>query len=114
MLFIPLGSIILWSTLQYNYYLALTGLFVTGFFVTTLWSYTYLLIQEETEAQFMGRVISYNDMVFMLSNVATAMFIGYASKAGLSLQGITMTLGIGFFLFALYYLWFKKQYLHEK
>jgi MFS family permease len=107
-------AIILWSTLQTNYYFALIGLFVTGFFVTTLWSYTYLLIQKETEAQFMGRVISYNDMIFMLSNVTTAMFIGYASKAGLSLQGITLTLGIGFFLFALYYLWFKKQYLHEE
>jgi predicted MFS family arabinose efflux permease len=107
-------AIILWSTLQTNYYFALIGLFVTGFFVTTLWSYTYLLIQKETEAQFMGRVISYNDMIFMLSNVTTAMFIGYASKAGLSLQGITLTLGIGFLLFALYYLWFKKQYLHEE
>ncbi len=104
-------AIILWSFLEYHFYFALVGLFITGFFITTLWSYTYLLIQEETESKFMGRVISYNDMIFMLSNVATALFIGYASKWGMSLQGITLTLGSGFFVYAAYYLWFKKSYL---
>jgi MFS family permease len=107
-------AIILWSMLEYNFYLALIALFITGFFITTLWSYTYLLIQEETDAHYMGRVISYNDMFFMLSNVATAMFIGYAAKWGLSLEGITFTLGMGFIVVAVYYLWFKKQYLDEK
>lgn len=107
-------AIMLWSMLEYNFYLALIGLFITGLFITTLWSYTYLLIQEETDRQYMGRVISYNDMFFMLSNVATAMFIGYASKWGLSLEGITFTLGFGFIVVAGYYMWFKKQYLDEK
>jgi len=107
-------AIMLWSLLEYNFYFALVGLFVTGFFITTLWSYTYLLIQEETDARYMGRVISYNDMFFMLSNVATALFIGYASTWGLSLEGITFTLGVGFFVVAGYYLWFKKQYIDVK
>ena len=107
-------AIMLWSMLEYNFYFALIALFITGFFITTLWSYTYLLIQEETDAHYMGRVISYNDMFFMLSNVATAMFIGYAAKCGLSLEGITFTLGMGFIFVAIYYLWFKKQYLDEK
>ena len=106
-------AIILWSQLEYNFYYALVGLFITGFFITTLWSYTYLLIQEETDTKYMGRVISYNDMFFMLSNVATALFIGYAAKWGVSLEGITFTLGMGFFIVAGYYVWFKKQYLHE-
>jgi predicted MFS family arabinose efflux permease len=106
-------SIILWSQLQEHYYIGLIGLFVTGFFITTLWSYTYLLIQEETEAQYLGRVISYNDMFFMLSNVATALFIGYASTAGLSLKAITFTLGVGFVLTAAYYFWFKKHYPYD-
>jgi len=113
-LFIVQGlAIMLWSVLEYNFYFALLGLFVTGFFITTLWSYTYLLIQEETDPQYMGRVISYNDMFFMLSNVATALFIGYASKWGVSLAGITFTLGVGFFVVAGYYVWFKKQYIDE-
>lgn len=104
-------AIILWSQLEYNFYLALVALFITGFFITTLWSYTYLLIQEETDKKYMGRVISYNDMFFMLSNVTTAMFIGYASKWGMSLSNITLTLGLGFFVVAGYYIWFKKTYL---
>ncbi|GIU00635.1 MFS transporter [Sulfurovum sp. TSL6] len=107
-------AIILWSMLEYNFYLALMALFIMGLFITTLWSYTYLLIQEETDAHYMGRVISYNDMFFMLSNVATAMFIGYASKWGLSLEGITFTLGFGFIVVAVYYIWFKKRYLDEE
>jgi len=111
-LFIVQGlAIMLWSLLEYNFYFALLGLFVTGFFITTLWSYTYLLIQEETDSKYMGRVISYNDMFFMLSNVATALFIGYASKLGLSLEGITLTLGVGFFIVAGYYVWFKRHYI---
>jgi len=104
-------AIILWSMLEYNFYFALFGLFITGFFITTLWSYTYLLIQEETDPKYMGRVVSYNDMFFMVSNVITALFIGYASKWGLSLEGITVTLGLGFFLVAIYYVWFKNRYL---
>ncbi len=105
-------AIMLWATLEYNFYFALVGLFITGFFITTLWSYTYLLIQEETDPKYMGRVISYNDMFFMLSNVATALFIGYASKWGLSLENITFTLGFGFFVVAGYYVWFKRHYIH--
>jgi MFS family permease len=107
-------AILLWSQLEVYFYLALVGLFITGLFITTLWSYTYLLIQEETDAKYMGRVISYNDMFFMLSNITTALFIGYASKWGLSLEAITMTLGFGFFVVAMYYLWFKKVYLDAK
>ncbi len=107
-------AIMLWSAFENNFYLALIALLIIGFFITTLWSYTYLLIQEETESKYMGRVISYNDMVFMLSNVATAMFIGYAAKWGLSLEGITFILGFGFILFATYYHWFKKRYIDEK
>ncbi len=103
-------AIILWSQLEYNFYLGLIGLFVTGLFITTLWSYTYLLIQEETNAKYMGRVISYNDMFFMISNVITALFIGYASKWGFSLKGITFMLGMGFFFFAWYYVWFRRRY----
>ena len=104
-------AIILWAFLEFNFYISLIGVFITGLFTTTLWSYTYLLIQEEIEPQFMGRIISYNDMFFMLFNVCVALFIGYASKWGLSLQGITIVLGVGFLFASLYYYWFKRAYL---
>jgi hypothetical protein len=105
------AAIILWSQLEYSFYLALIALFITGFFITTLWSYTYLIIQEEIEQSYMGRIISYNDMFFMLSNVMTALFIGFASKEGFSLEFITASLGMGFFFFAIYYRWFQQKYL---
>jgi len=104
-------AVVFWSMTQSNFYLALLALFGVGFFTTTLWSYTYLLLQEETEQAYLGRIISYNDMFFMLSNIATALFIGYAFKGGLSLQAITFTLGMGFLATALYYLWFKQRTL---
>ncbi|MEA3455695.1 MAG: MFS transporter [Campylobacterota bacterium] len=104
-------GIILWSQLQFDFYLGLIGLFAAGFFTTTLWSYTYLLIQEEINPKFMGRIISYNDMFFMLANVIVALFIGYGSDWGLSLETITIILGIGFIATAGYYQWFRKQYI---
>jgi predicted MFS family arabinose efflux permease len=104
-------AVILWSQMQFDFYWGLVALFGVGFFTSTLWSYTYLMLQEETDKAFMGRVISYNDMFFMLSNIATALFIGYASERGLSLETITLTLGIGFIVAALYYLWFRRNYL---
>ena len=104
-------AIILWSIFEYDFYLALLSLFITGIFITTLWSYTYFLIQEETDEKYMGRVISYNDMFFMLSNVVTALFIGYASTYGMNLEIITALLGVGFFMTAIYYVWVKKHYL---
>jgi hypothetical protein len=103
-------GIILWAYLEYDFYISLIGLFVAGFFTTTLWSYTYLLIQEEIEPKFLGRIISYNDMFFMLANVIVALFIGYAAKWGLSLKYITIILGAGFIATAGYYRWFIKRY----
>jgi MFS family permease len=104
-------AILLWSVSQHHFYWALLSLFAVGFFTSTLWSQTYLMIQQETQKEFMGRVISYNDMFFMLSNIATAMFIGYAYEWGLSLESITAVLGAGFILAAFYFLWFRKRYL---
>jgi len=103
--------IIIWSQSQFNFYIGLLGLFGAGFFTTTLWSYTYLLIQEEIEPKFMGRVISYNDMFFMLTNVFVALFIGYGAKFGLGLEMITIILGFGFIATAIYYMWLRKNYL---
>lgn len=103
-------AIFTWSQLQEAFYSSLIAIFVVGLFTTTLWAYTYSMIQEYTEKRYLGRVISYNDMFFMISNVLTAMFIGYASKWGMKLEMITMVLGLGFILTAFYYLWYRKTY----
>lgn len=101
-------AIIAWGLLQFNFYIALIAVFLTGFTTTTIWSYTYALLQEKVEQKYMGRVISYNDMIFMLSNVATTFFIGI--MAGLiSLQLITIIIGVAFFAVAIYYKNLKEK-----
>lgn len=95
-------AIITWGTLQFNFYIALIAVFFTGFTTTTIWSYTYALLQEKVEQKYLGRVISYNDMIFMLSNVATTFFIGIMANI-ISLEFITIIIGLMFFVVAIYY-----------
>ncbi len=101
-------AIILWGVLQFNFYLALIALFLTGFTTTTIWSYTYALLQNAVEQKYLGRVISYNDMIFMLSNVITTLFIGIMASF-ISLQLITIIIGIMFFLVTYYYIKLKEK-----
>ncbi|WP_419769170.1 MAG: MFS transporter [Candidatus Marinarcus sp.] len=100
-------AIVLWGIFQFNFYIALIAIFFTGFTTTTIWSVTYAYIQENVEQRYMGRVISYNDMIFMLSNVITTLFIGVMASF-ISLEWITVVLGIAFFVVAYYY----KRILH--
>jgi len=100
-------SIIAWAIFQHNFYLALIGLFLSGFTTTTLWSYTYALLQKRIEPKYMGRVISYNDMIFMLTNIVTTLFIGFMANF-ISLEFITIIIGFAFFATAYYYTRIKK------
>ena len=104
-------SIILWSFIQDTYTESLIGIFFLGLLSTSLWSYTYYLLQEEIEEQYLGRVIAYNDMIFMLSNISVTLFIGYAAQQGMSLNSITIIMGLGFILTAVYYKWLQKNHL---
>ncbi len=109
-LFIQGFVIIIWAFIEHNFYMSLLMMFFIGFFTTTLWSYTYTLIQTHTEAKYLGRVVAYNDMVFMIVAILVTMFIGTAFKLGLSLMMITIMLGVGFIAAGVYYLWFKKKF----
>ena len=104
-------SIILWSFTQHSYINSILAIFVVGLLSTSLWSYTYYMLQQEIETKFLGRIIAYNDMVVMLSNIAVTLFVGYAAKMGMELQYITIIMGCGFIATAFYYAWFKKRYL---
>lgn len=106
-------GIILWAFLQFNFYLGLLGSFIAGFFTTILWSYTYTLLQNETDTKFYGRVIAYNDMTFLGFSTLISLIVGFLYKNGVSAFGITLLLGSGFFLFALYYIWIRKKYPHS-
>jgi MFS family permease len=104
-------SIIAWAFVQHNFTYSLMGIFIVGLLATTLWSYTYFMIQKEIETEFLGRVIAYNDMVFMISNISITFFVGYMAQKGVDLKYITVTMGIGFVITGVYYFWFKKKYL---
>ena len=95
-------AIILWGLTQFNFYVSLISLFITGFFTTILWSFTYALLQEKCDEKYIGRVISYNDMFFMISCIATTFFIGLMASLT-SLAIITILLGLAFIGFAFYY-----------
>jgi MFS transporter, DHA3 family, macrolide efflux protein len=95
-------SIILWGLLQDDFYISLVALFIVGLSTTTLWSFTYALLQDNCDEKYIGRVISYNDMFFMLSCIVTTLFIGLMASLT-SIDIITILLGLGFLAFAFYY-----------
>lgn len=102
-LFIAQGlAIVIWAILQGNFYISLIGISLTGLVTTTLWSYTYSMLQEKIEQKFLGRVLSYNEMVFMIMNISTTLFIGFMATL-VSLDIITAILGFAFIVTAFYY-----------
>lgn len=100
-------TIILWGMTQGNFYLALGSLFLVGFVTSTIWSYTYMMLQEEIEHNYLGRVLAYNEMIFMLTNVLTTLFIG-AFAVILGLDSTTYILGGLFLVVAL---WYRRYFI---
>ena len=95
-------TIIIWGLTQFNFYISLISMFFVGLFTTVLWSITYALLQDKCDEEYLGRVISYNDMFFMLSCIITTLFIGLMASLT-SLAIITILIGFGFIIFAYYY-----------
>lgn len=104
-------SIITWALFFENFYASVALSFVVGFGVTSLWSYTFTLLQTQTNEAYYGRVISYNDMLFLLVSGTTSLFIGWAFEWGMGLSSITVVLGAVFILMAYYYRVIKKRFL---
>lgn len=95
--------IILWAFVEHDFYMSLIGIFFVGFFTTTLWSYTYTMLQSNTESKYLGRIVAYNDMFFMLVSVSTTIFIGVSAKLLVPLWIITILLGLVFVGMGIYY-----------
>lgn len=96
------AGIIFWALVQDDFYISLIALFTVGISTTILWSFTYALLQDKCDERYIGRVISYNDMFFMLTCVLTTLFVGLMASLT-SIDIITILLGLGFFAFAFYY-----------
>jgi MFS family permease len=112
--FIIQGVLIIgWASVQHSFNYSLISMFVVGLLSTSIWSYTYYMIQKEIEIEFLGRVIAYNDMIFMLTTSVITLSIGYASERGIEMKYITTLLGVGFMIISIYYWWFKRSYLDK-
>lgn len=96
------ATIILWAYLQYDFTLSLMSMFFVGLFTTSIWSFTYYMLQQNTDEELLGRVISYNDMVFMAVSVGMTYTIGKMASNDIPLENISMMIGAIFFLVAFY------------
>jgi len=95
----------IWSYLMHEFYLSLIASILVGFFTTTLWSYTYTLIQKNVEQKYYGRIVAYNDMLFLGTAAFTSFMTGFLVSVDFSLEEILRIISIGFILGAIYFAW---------
>jgi len=108
-IFIAQGlAIWLWAYMMHNFYLSLLASVIVGLFTTTLWSYSYTLLQKNIEQKYYGRIVAYNDMLFLSTAAFTSYMIGFLATHSFSLESITVIMGLGFFIGALYYKYILK------
>ncbi|HFU74443.1 MAG TPA: MFS transporter, partial [Helicobacteraceae bacterium] len=103
-------SVMLWSLTLHNFYFSLLVSIVVGFSTTTMWSYTYTLLQHHTDPAYYGRIVAYNDMFFLLVGAGVSLMTGILYEFGLRLQGIATVFSLGFILAAFYYKWIKSRF----
>jgi len=101
-------AIWLWAYVMHDFYLSLVASVIVGLFTTTLWSYTYTLLHKNIDEKYYGRIIAYNDMLFLSSAALTSFSIGFLAQQGFSLEVITVFLGLGFVVGSVYYTWVLK------
>lgn len=100
----------LWAALQFDYYLGLIGLVAAGFCTSTLWSYTFTMLQNSCDKRFYGRVIAYKDMIYYLVSATISFMIGVLYESGISLAMITFLMAVIFLFGALYYFIIYRRY----
>lgn len=100
----------IWAVVIEHFYLSLAASILVGFVTTTLWSYTYTLLQHHTNEAYYGRVIAYNDMLFLSVGGVASLLIGALVEWGVSLAGVAVVLASAFALGAYYYHWIRRSY----
>ncbi len=99
----------LWALLMKDFYMSLFASVIVGLFTTTLWSYTYTLLQKNIEQKYYGRIVAYNDMLFLSSAAFTSFMIGFLAQDDFSLEFITALIGFGFIVGGIYFAWILKS-----
>ncbi|HIP20529.1 MAG TPA: MFS transporter [Sulfurimonas sp.] len=114
-LFIAQGlAVWFWAYMMHDFYLSLIASVFVGFCTTTLWSYTYTLLQKNIQEKYYGRIVAYNDMMFLGSAAFTSYMIGFLATHNFSLEYIAVIMGFVFMLGGLYYAWvLKREKLEE-
>ncbi|MDX9813281.1 MAG: MFS transporter [Sulfurimonadaceae bacterium] len=108
-LFVAQGlAIMLWALVMQNFYISLIASVFVGFFNTTLWSYTYTLLQKNIDSNYYGRVVAYNDMFFLGTASFVSYMIGFLAHSGFSLEAIALIIGSIFMVGGFYYIWVLK------
>lgn len=100
----------LWALLQFDYYLGLIGLLAAGFCTSTLWSYTFTMLQNNCDKSFYGRAIAYKDMIYYLVSATISFMIGILYESGISLAMITFLMALIFLFGAFYYAYVYRRY----
>lgn len=104
----------IWAYMMNDFYLSLFASLFVGFFSTTLWSYTYTLLQKNIDEKYYGRIVAYNDMLFLTSAAFTSYMTGFLVENGVTLEGVAFIMGIGFIFGGLYFKWvIKTQNIKE-
>jgi len=107
-------SIWIWAYFMDNFYLSLVASLFVGFFTTTLWSYSYTLLQKNVEEKYYGRIVAYNDMLFLSSAAFVSFMIGFLYSLEYSLECIAFFMGVFFLIAAVYYSWIiRSKYIEE-
>jgi predicted MFS family arabinose efflux permease len=96
--------------MMHSFILSIIASIVVGLFTTTLWSYSYTLLQKNIEEKYYGRVVAYNDMLFLTSAAFTSFITGFLSSHNYSLEYITSILGLGFIIGAIYFVWISRSF----
>lgn len=104
-------AIILWGVVIEHFYLSLAASVLVGLVTTTLWSYTYTLLQQHTHYNYYGRVVAYNDMIFLATGGVVSLLIGFLVDRQFSLGMIASFLGSAFAVAAVYYHWIRLHYI---
>ncbi|KAA6226040.1 MULTISPECIES: MFS transporter [unclassified Campylobacter] len=103
-------GLILWAFLQENFYLSCIGIMMAGFFTSSLWSYTLMLIQHYTNKEFHGRVIAYTNMLYLSVSVLVSIMTGFLFECNLGLNFITAIFGSIFIIASFYWTFFYIRY----
>ncbi|WP_457746167.1 MFS transporter [Sulfurimonas sp.] len=107
-------AIWIWAYVMKDFYLSLAVSVIVGFFTTTLWSYSYTLLQKNIDKKYYGRIVAYNDMLFLSTAAFTSYMIGYLAEHKLSLELIAVLMGMAFVFGGIYYRWIiKKEKIKE-